>query len=77
MTAENERVLFDRVLLELRQRTPYWAFTVELSSGRRFEVDLPDALAVRDGVAVFIAPGGHPIWFDHENVNQIITVPAN
>jgi hypothetical protein len=52
-------------------------FTVELNGGQRFEVDHPGALVVRDGVAVFLAPGGIPIWFDHESVNQIIGAPAN
>jgi len=28
-------------------------------------------------VAVFLAPGGVPIWFDHESVNQILGAPAN
>lgn len=73
MTAEN----FDRVLDGLRQLQPFRVFTVELQGGRRFEVDHPGALVVRDGVAVFIAPGGVPIWFDHESVNQIIGAPAN
>jgi hypothetical protein len=73
MTAEN----FDHVLQGLRQRTPFQVFTVELTTGRRFEVDHPTALVVRDGVAVFIAPGGFPIWFDHESVSQIIGAPAN
>lgn len=68
MTAEN----FDRVLEGLRQLQPFRVFTVELRGDRRFEVDHPGALVVRDGVAVFIAPGGVPIWFDHESVNQII-----
>lgn len=73
MTADN----FDRVLAGLRQIQPFRVFTVELNGGRRFEVDHPGALVVRDGVAVFIAPGGVPIWFDHENVNQIIGAPSN
>jgi hypothetical protein len=73
MTAEN----FDRVLEGLRQHTPFHVFTVELTSGRRFEVDHPGALVVRDGVAVFIAPGGIPIWFDHESVGQIVGASAN
>ncbi len=29
-------------------------------------------MVVRDGVAVFIAPGGIPIWFDHESVTQFV-----
>ena len=73
MTAEN----FDRVLDELTQRMPFRVFTVELHGGRRFEVDHPRAIVVRDGVAVFIAPGGVPIWFDHESVVQVLGAPAS
>jgi len=64
MTADNFTLLLDG----LRQRQPFRVFTVELHGGRRFEVDHPGALVVRDGVAVFLAPGGVPIWFDHESV---------
>jgi hypothetical protein len=68
MTAEN----FDRVLEGRKQSQPFRVFTVELQGGRRFKVDHPGALVARDGVAVFIAPRGVPIWLDHESVNQII-----
>jgi hypothetical protein len=68
MTAEH----FDHILQGLQQREPFQVFTVELHGGRRFEVDHPRALVVRDGVAVFIAPGGVPVWFDHDSVNQIV-----
>jgi hypothetical protein len=73
MTADN----FDQVLEGLAQRVPFQVFTVELHGGNRFEVDHPRAMVVRDGVAVFLAPGGIPIWFDHESVNQIIGASAN
>ncbi len=73
MTAEN----FDQVLTMLQRVQPYRVFTVELHGGERFEVDHPGALIVRDGVAVFLAPGGAPYWFDHDSVNQIIGAPAN
>jgi hypothetical protein len=73
MTAEN----FDQMLTALRSLRPYHVFTVELNGGQRFEVDHPEALVIRDGVAVFMAPGGIPYWFDHESVNQIIGAPAN
>jgi hypothetical protein len=73
MTADN----FGTILEGLRQLQPFRVFTVELHGGRRFEVDHPEALVVRDGVAVFLAPGGVPIWFDHESVNQIIGAPAS
>jgi hypothetical protein len=32
---------------------------------------------IRDVVAVFLAPGGVPMWFDHDSINQIIGAPAN
>ncbi len=73
MTADN----FDHVFTELRGHQPFHIFTVELNGGRRFEVDHPEALIVREGVAVFIAPGGIPIYFDHESVNQVILADAN
>ena len=41
-------------------------------NGDRFEVDHRDAFFMRDGVAVYIAPGGFPVIFDHEGVSQFI-----
>ena len=32
----------------------------------------PDALIVRDGVAVYLGPGGVPVLFDHEGVSNVI-----
>ena len=66
---------FDRTLIAFRERKPFQPFTVALVNGDRFEVDSPNALVVRDGVAIYIAPGGFPIIFDHEGVNQLIVVP--
>jgi len=68
MTADT----FDTVLESLRDQRPFRVFTVELHGGERFEVDHPGAMVVRDGVAVFLAPGGKPILFDHDCVTQII-----
>jgi hypothetical protein len=73
MTADN----FGNVLEGLIRRQPYRVFTVELHGGQRFKVDHPGALVVRDGVAMFLAAGGVPIWFDHESVHQIIGAPAS
>ena len=50
---------------------------VKLNGGQRFKVDHPGALVMRDGVAVFLAPGGVSIWFDHDSVNKIIGAPSN
>lgn len=63
---------FDRTLNAFRRRSPFRPFTVALVNGDRFEVDHPDALVVRDGVAVYIAAGGVPVLFDHEGVSQVI-----
>jgi hypothetical protein len=73
MTADH----FYSILEELALRQPFQIFSVELHGGRQFEVDHPRALVVRDGVAVFLAPGGVPILFDHDSVNQIIVAPAS
>ena len=73
MTAEN----FDQLLESMLSRTPFRVFTIELHGGKRFEIDHPRATVYRDGVAVFVAPGGVPVWFDHESVSQIIDAPAN
>ena len=54
------------------ERRPFKPFTVVLISGRQFEVDHPGALVHRDGVAIYVAPGGVPIIFDHEGVEHFI-----
>ncbi len=63
---------FDQALNAFKRRTPFRPFTVALVNGDRFEVDYPDALVVRDGMAIFIKAGGIPVLFDHEGVNQFI-----
>jgi hypothetical protein len=35
----------------------------------------PEALVLRDGVAVFVAKGGVPVLFDHEGVSQVLGEP--
>jgi hypothetical protein len=68
MLAEN----FDSTLDAFMRRTPFQPFTVALVNGDRFEVDHPKSLVWRDGVAVYVGPGGVPTIFDHEGVNQFI-----
>ena len=68
MTADN----FDRSLKAFQRRQPFRVFTVELVSGERFQVDHPEALIVRGGVAVFISRDGVPTLFDHESVSPFI-----
>jgi hypothetical protein len=62
---------FDETLEAFRKRAAFRPFTVALVNGDRFEVDHADAIVVRDGVAIFVAPGGTPVVFDHEGVSQI------
>lgn len=71
MTVEN----FDQTLRAFQQQTPFRPFTVELVSGHRFQVDHPEALVFRDGVAIFVARGGVPVIFDHEGVSQFLGEP--
>jgi len=65
---------FERSLRAFQRRTPFRSFTVALVNGDRFQVDHPEALIVRDGVAVFIAAGGVPALFDHSSVSQFVGV---
>jgi len=66
---------FERTLRACQRRTPFQPFTVTLVNGDRFQVDHPEALVLRDGVAVFIAAGGVPTLFDRESVSQVIAEP--
>jgi hypothetical protein len=65
-----DRASFNRTLNAFKRRSPFRPFTVALVNGDRFEVDFPDALVVRDGVAVFVSAGGVPVLFDYEGVSQ-------
>ena len=63
---------FDQTLAAFQQRAPFRPFTVVMGSGTRFEIDRPGALVFRDGVAVFVGPGGAPVIFDHEGVEHFL-----
>jgi hypothetical protein len=67
-----DRDTFDGVIRAYKHRKPYHPFTVALVNGDRVEIDHPDALALRSGVALYMAPGSIPWFFDHEAVSQII-----
>lgn len=68
MTLEN----FDNTLRACQDRSPFRPFTVVLISGKQFEVDHARALVHRDGVAIFVGPGGVPVVFDHEGVEHFV-----
>ena len=62
---------FDSTIIAFRDRKPFRPFTVVLLDGERFEVDRHNAIVVRDGVAIYVRPGGIPVIFDYEGVTQI------
>lgn len=68
MTVDN----FNQSIDVLVKRVPFQPFLIEMVGGRRVEVDHPRALVTRDGVAVYVAPGGIPVLFDHESVTAIV-----
>ena len=63
---------FDETLQTFKRRRPFRPFTIALVNGDRVEVDHADAIVIRDGVALYVGPGGVPVVFDYEGVNQII-----
>ena len=66
-----DRDTFTATMRAFRNRMPFRPFTVAMVNGDRFEVDHPEALALRDGLALFAA-GNIPVIFDHEGVSSII-----
>ena len=67
-----ETQTFDETMLALKGRIPFRPFTVALVNGHCYEVDHADAFVIRDGVAIYVAPGGIPVIFDHEGVSEIV-----
>ena len=67
-----DRDTFSGTIGAFKHRIPFRPFTVAMVNGDRFEVDHPDALAVRDGMALFAAPCNVPVIFDNEGVSQIV-----
>jgi hypothetical protein len=72
-----DREIFDATIRTFKHRAPFRPFKVSLVNGERLEVDHPDAVAVRDGVGMFVGPGRIPSIFDHEGVAQVIGDLAN
>lgn len=67
-----DRGTFEATVMSYKRRRPYQPFTLELVNGGRVEIDHPDAIALREGMAFYIAPGRIPHFFDHEGVCRII-----
>jgi hypothetical protein len=46
--------------------------SLALVNDDRVQVDHPEALVIRGGIAVFIDAGGVPTLFDHEGVSEFV-----
>jgi len=67
-----DRETFAATIQALQIRKPFKPFTVALVDGERYEVDRPNVLALGEGIAILVAPGDVPVFFDHESVSQVI-----
>lgn len=67
-----DRESFDSAIMTYINRRPYQPFTVELVNGRQMQIDHPNAISMREGMALFLTPGRIPHFFDHEGVCRII-----
>jgi hypothetical protein len=67
-----DREMFTETIRAFRNRAPFKPFTVALVNGDRYEVDRPETLALGEGMAVLVAPGNVPVFFDSESVSQVI-----
>lgn len=54
-------------------RQPFHPFTLVMDDGQELENDSPVALAIRNGTAMFVSPGGTPHWFNSESVNRVVS----
>ena len=68
MTAKN----FEKTLLSYQKRKPFRSYRVRFVDGEYIDVDHPEALITRAGVAVYFAADGTPTLFDHEGVSTVI-----
>jgi hypothetical protein len=66
-----DRETFTTTIQPLQDRRPFEPFTVALVDGDRYGVDRPNILALGEGIAILIAPGGVPVFLDHEGVSQV------
>lgn len=64
---------FEQSLKAFARRVPFKLFTVEMVSGATIEVDHPEAMIIRKGIAVFVDAQGIPTLFDHQSVSRLIS----
>jgi len=67
MTAKN----IDKTLQAYQHRKPFRSFRVRFVSGEYIDVDHPEAVVIRSGVAVYFSPKGTLTIFDHESASEV------
>jgi hypothetical protein len=68
-----EAPAFERALRAWVRRVPFVPFTVELITGIHLDIQHPEALVTRGGVAIYFAPDGELTIFDHNGVSRFIS----
>jgi hypothetical protein len=63
---------FEKTLLQFQKRSPFRSYRVRFTSGEHIDVDHPEALVARGGVAVYLAADGTPTLFDHESISEVV-----
>ena len=63
---------FDKMLKAYQKRKPFRSYRVRFVSGEHIDVDHPEALITRGGVAVYFNAAGVPALFDHESVSEVV-----
>jgi hypothetical protein len=63
---------FEKSLQQYQKRSPFRSYRVRFISGEHVDVDHPEALVTRGGVAVYLAADGTPTLFDHESVSEVV-----
>ena len=63
---------FEKTLRAYQKRRPFQSFRVRFLDGEYINVDHPEAVVFRGGVAVYVASDGTPTLFDHEGVSEVI-----
>lgn len=72
-----ERESFERSLNAFARRIPFKPFRVELSSGSSIRIDHPEALIIRSGVAVYVAPDGAINLLDHHGAVRLSDIESS
>jgi hypothetical protein len=66
-----QREIFQQTLHDLRWREPPQPFVIELSDGRKIQVDDPLAIALAEKAAVFLSPEYELVEFSTDEIQAV------